>query len=424
MKGSFALGRPDHREGFRQLYLSGLTHRDRFFDIATRWLADQAEPEDGRILTEIFAFERAITAPVVRRFVADLCRTCHRGDLYMERISCKDQIRAAIVDAAAHPSTRVAELIDWYRQLPEEFFPRTPVRMSLVTLRTGKLAAIVRRKRIRRVADKASRRVADQLTGEIQSVARALAGSRPRRPVSGGAQIDTPPGVPTAVHGAAERLVADRIRSGRFTLEPDALRVDDVIGVKIIGSPTELEKIEASLDNLEYTWAFHREVHDGAYVGIHQVVDLELPNNEQILANMENIDWSFAAGRGLPSEDLLPRFRSYIESCQRTFRVELILTSFDDLVESEFGVGIHEQRILDQRSLANDYGRIARNASFIIEYMLRLAVSKTIAVDELPFKIWGRYIRDTVDHEIRKLHGEPPVDWLVPEEHLEDLMRL
>ncbi len=182
--------------------------------------------------------------------------------------------------------------------------------------------------------------------------------------------------------------------------------------------------IEASLDNLEYTWAFHREVHDGAYVGIHQVVDLELPNNEQILANMENIDWSFAAGRGLPSEDLLPRFRSYIESCQRTFRVELILTSFDDLVESEFGVGIHEQRILDQRSLANDYGRIARNASFIIEYMLRLAVSKTIAVDELPFKIWGRYIRDTVDHEIRKLHGEPPVDWLVPEEHLEDLMRL
>ena len=35
---------------------------------------------------------------------------------------------------------------------------------------------------------------------------------------------------------------------------------------------------------------------------------------------------------------------AYIESCRRTFRVELILTSFEDLVESEFGVGIHEQR--------------------------------------------------------------------------------
>jgi len=121
------------------MYLSGLTHRDRLFDVATRWLADRLEPADGRIVTEIFAFERAITAPMVRRFVADLCRTCHRGDLYRERITSKDEVRAAIVAAASHPTTRVAELIDWYRQLPEEFFPRTPVRMSLVTLRNGRL---------------------------------------------------------------------------------------------------------------------------------------------------------------------------------------------------------------------------------------------------------------------------------------------
>jgi hypothetical protein len=406
------------------MYLSGLTHRDRFFDVAARWLADRPEPEDGRILTEIFAFERAITAPLVRQLVADLCHTCHSGDLYMERISSKDQIRAAIVAAAAHPTTRVAEQIDWYRQLPEEFFPRTPVRMSLVTLRNGRLAAIVRRKRIRRVADKVSRRVAEQLTGEIDAVARALAGSRPTHRGRGRPEIDGPPGAPAAVGGAAERLVADRIRSGRLRLDPDRLRVDDVIGVKIIGTPADLEKIEASLDGLEYTWAFHRKVHDGSYVGIHQVVDLELPPNDRILANMEGIDWSFAAGRGLSEGDLDRRFRDYIESCHRTFRVELILTSFEDLVESEFGVGIHEQRILDQRSLANDYGRIARNASFIIEYMLRLAVSETVEVDELPIKIWGRYIRDTVDHALRSLHGEPPVDWLVPEEHLEDLIPL
>jgi hypothetical protein len=296
--------------------------------------------------------------------------------------------------------------------------------MSVVTLRTGKLAAIVRRKRIRRVADKVSRRVAEKLTGEIDAVARALAGSRPRHRGARRAEIDSPPGAPAAVGGAAERLVADRIRSGRFTLDPEDLRVDDVIGVKIIGTPSELEKIEASLDKIEYTWAFHREVHNGSYVGIHQVVDLELPTNELILANMADIDWSFAAGRGIPREELDHRFRDYIESCRRTFWVELILTSFEDLVESEFGVGIHEQRILDQRSLANDYGRIARNASFIIEYMLRLAVSSAVDVEQLPFKIWGRYIRDTVDYALKSLNGEPPVDWVVPEEHLEDLIPL
>ena len=405
------------------MYLSGLTHRDRLFDVATRWLADRLEPTDGRIVTEIFAFERAITAPTVRRFVADLCRTCHRGGLYMERITSKDEVRAAIVAAASHPSTRVAELIDWYRQLPEEFFPRTPVRMSLVTLRNGRLTAIVRRKRIRRIADKVSRRVAEQLTGEIVAVARALASSRPR-PIAGADRDIAPPSTPAAVGGAAERLVADRIRSGRITLDPEKNRVDDVIGVKVIGTPTELEAIEASLDGLEYTFASQREVKAGTYEGVHYLVDLELPPNEAILANMAGIEWAFAAGRGLRVESLDESFRAYIESCRRTFRVELILTTFDDLVESEFGVSIHEQRILEQRDLADDFGRIARNASSIIEYMLRLATSPTIDIDHIPIKIWGRYIRDTLNYAIAELGGGEPIEWLVPEEHLEDLMKL
>jgi len=406
------------------MYLSGLTHRDRLFDVATRWLADRLEPTDGRVVTEIFAFERAITAPTVRRFVADLCRTCHRGDLYMERITSKDEVRAAIVAAASHPSTRVAELIDWYRQLPEEFFPRTPVRMSLVTLRNGRLTAIVRRKRIRRIADKVSRRIAEQLTGEILAVARALAASRPRHQIPGVDRDIAPPSTPAAVGGAAERLVADRIRSGRITLDPEKNRVDDVIGVKIIGTPSELENIEAALDNLEYTFAFQREVHAGAYEGVHYLVDLELPPNEAILANMAGIDWSFAAGRGVRVESLDESFKAYIESCRRTFRVELILTNFDDLVESEFGIAIHEQRILEQRDLADDFGRIARNASSIIEYMLRLATSPTIDIEHIPIKIWGRYIRDTVAHAIASLDGGEPTDWLVPEEHLDDLIPL
>jgi len=413
----------DTNYGIFSLYLSGLIHRDRLFDVASRWLADRVEPEDGRIVTEIFAFERSITAPVVRRFVADLCRIRHAEDLYMERVSNKDLVRGAIVAAAAHPSPRVAELIDWYRQLPEEFFPRTPARMSLVTLRNGRIAALVRRKGIRRIADKVSRRVTDQLTGEIEAVSKALAGSRPhprREPLDTEGRAATP----TGGLGAAERLVADRIRSGRITLDPDRQRVDDVIGVKVLGTEAELESIEAALDDLDYTWAFHREVHDGSYVGTHFLVDLELPSHETIIASMQGIDWSFAAGRGLPQEELESRFGSYVSSGRRTFRVELILTTFEDLVESEFGACIHEQRILDQRDCASDFGRIATNASSIIEYMLRLATSPTIVIDELPFKIWGRYVRDTVAHAIAELDDGDPAEWLVPGEHLENLMAL
>jgi hypothetical protein len=406
------------------MYLSGLTHRDQLLDLTTRWLADRPQPEDGRVVTEIFAFERAITAPVVRRFVADLCRVTHPEEFYLERVSRKDDLREAIVSAAHHPTTRVAELIDWYRQLPEEFFPRTPVRMSLVTRRNGRLAAIVRRKRIRRIADKVSRLVAAQLTGEVARVARRLAASGPRQGTTTVPENSNPPGKPPGVQGAAERLVADRIRSGRLSLDPERARVDDVIGVKVIAREERFPRLEAALDELDYTFAFAREVHEGPYVGIHYLVDLELPPRRAILDQMEHIDWSFADGRGLPVEELPAGFRDYVAAARRTFRVELILTTFDDLVESELGSSIHEQRILDQRDAAGDYIRIARNASSIIEYMLRLAISPTVRVDELPVKIWGRYIRDTVAHEIAELRGAAPTEWLVPGEHLEDLMRL
>jgi hypothetical protein len=396
------------------MYLSGLVHRHRLFDIATRWLADRLRHDDGEVLTEIFAFERAVTAPTVRTFVADLCRAGSRGELYLERITTKDRVRQAIVAAAAYPSPRAAELFDWYRQLPEEFFPRTPVHMSLVTRRNGSIAALVRRKRIRRIADKVSRRVTDELAGMIDHVSHALAASHPR---GGGPPLvahGTPHGVPRGVLGAAERLVADRIRSGRLTLDPQTQRVDDVIGVKILGSPDELAAIEKAIDGFDQISVFEREVHNGPYVGTHLLVELGLPAPEEMIRRTQGLDWSFAAGRGLPTSELERRFRRYVESGARTFTVELILTTFDALVESEFGDSIHEQRILDQRDLASDFGRIATNASSIIEYMLRLATSPTVEIDELPFKLWGRYIRDTVAHAIAELDRGESSEWLVP----------
>ena len=112
-------------DGSRPMYLSGLIHRDRLFDVASRWLADRVNNDDGRVLTEIFAFERAITSPLVRALVADLARTIRPGDLRLTRVNSKDAVRKAIVDAVHDPTPRVEQLLTHYREFPEEFFPRS-----------------------------------------------------------------------------------------------------------------------------------------------------------------------------------------------------------------------------------------------------------------------------------------------------------
>ena len=94
-----------------------------------------------------------------------------------------------------------------------------------------------------------------------------------------------------------------------------------------------------------------------------------------------------------------------MESGARSVRAEVILTSFEELVESEYGRSIHEERTIRQRSTAAYSGRIAQNASYLIEYMLTLAISPQVEVRELPVKLWGRYLPDMVSSIIWNLFG-------------------
>ena len=396
------------------MYLSGLIHRDRLFDIACRWLADQPHSRDGRELTEIFAFERAITAPAVRALVADLVRVLQPSPLVLRRVTTKDAVRRAIIEAVKEPSPRAMGLLNRYRENPEEFFPRTPVHMSLITREDDTLVGMVRRKRIRRIAEKVSRQVSEQLASEIDAAARSLASQRALDAGVPLEQMITSRAEMECEFAAAERIVADRIHTGQIVLDPSRQQVDDVVGVKIIVQSNEIERLEEALDERENTWAFHRKIHEGYYVGTHYLVDVELPPVDEIIGSVRHVDWSFASGRGVSVFDLEGGFYEYVSTGSRTFRLELILTTLEDLVESEFGRGIHETRILEQRDRASYSGRIAQNASWIIEYMLHLAISPSIHVDELPIKIWGQYLRDTLYHAIANLNEGEAEEWLVP----------
>jgi hypothetical protein len=352
----------------------------------------------------------------VRALVADLARAVRPGSLVLERVSTKDAVREAIIAAVTSPSRRARQLLERYRRAPEEFFPRTPVHMSLITRDDGSLAAMVRRKRIRRIADKVSRLMADQLAGEIAVTATRLAARRAR---DAGLPLDEMVSTDSQMTGdftEAERQVADRIRSMELTLDPERQQVDDVIGVKVIATPAEIERLEVALDEREHTWAFHRKIHEGPYVGTHYRVEIELPPVQDIVDRLRGVDWSFAAGRGVSVFDLENEFYEYVIAGSRTFSLELILTTMDDLVESEFGRSLHEVRILEQRDRAGYSGRIAQNASWIIEYMLSHAISPTAVVDEIPIKIWGRYLRDTFWHAVASLRDGEPDEWLDPAE--------
>ena len=387
------------------MYLTGITHRDRVFKIATRWLCDWLEPEDGRFITEVFIYESMASGPTVRRFHEEVLASVHTGEFRRQRVYVKDEVRRAIVECCERPTVKMQALFEQFRVLPEEFFPRTPVDLILTWGEEGRLLGMTRIKRIRRIAEKASRRVADRLAGRIMSTARSLAEVRAQAMGVELEELVTPPEVMSHEFSTAERIISQAFRDRRIDFEPQDLKIDDIVGMKFIGTEDELRAIEHAIEDHPRATIVEREEHRGTYNDINLLVEIELPPPVDIIERMRGRNWGFAARRGSEPEELRDGFPAYVASAARTLRMEVILTSYKELVESEFGRSIHEERIIDQRRRAPYAGRIASNVSYILEYLLMLAIAPTVEVKSLPVKMWGRYLPDTFHHAVWELFG-------------------
>ena len=387
------------------MYVTGLIHRDRLFDLSIRWLTDRLEPGDALFISQVFVFESLLSAPSAMAFMRDVAQVLDPGPYCMDRFRSKDEVRRLIERACPEPGPRATELFQRFRRNPEEFFPRTPVDLIAATLRTGEIVGMMRVKQMRRIADKASRRVADKLAREIWQTARLLAEGRAR---ASGVTIDDLVSTTRDMEDEffeSERAISLAFKDNEILFEKRDLRVDDVMAVKFVGTPEKLDKVERAIVQHSRASIAEREVHAGKYNDVNLLVDIELPPAQQIIKRMKGFDWAFAAARGLDPDACPDDFAGYLASGARNFRIEVILTTLDELVESEFGRSTHEERILSQRHEATYSGRIAQNASAIINYMLLLALSPTVSIDEIPIKMWGRYLEDTISLSIDELFG-------------------
>ncbi len=370
-----------------------------------RWFHDSVEPGDAEFLTKVFVYESLVCGPIGRDFMVDILRQSAPGPIHLRRAYLKDEVREAIIDGLGPVTPGMQAHYDLFRRIPEEFFPSTPVDLIMANGQDGALRAMMRIKRIRRVAEKASRRVADRLSGTIQATARSLAALRAQALGLTLDQLVSTPEQMTGEFSAAERVVSQAFRDRRAMLRPADMHIGDVIGFKFIGQPQELRTIERRICDHPHTTLVEREVHTGAYNAVNLLLDFQLPPVGRIVGRMGRRDWSFAAGRGIAPERLRDGFGEYLESGKPTFRAEVILTSPEELVESEFGRSMHEEHVMTQRSSAPYRGRIASNASYLIEYLLMVALSPTVMVKSLPVKMWGRYLPDNVSAGIWQLFG-------------------
>jgi hypothetical protein len=208
----------------------------------------------------------------------------------------------------------------------------------------------------------------------------------------------------------AEKDIAKMFKDNNIRLDKSDLEIHDVGGVKIVASEEKLSLLEKELSEQLNIRVDDRESFSGNYQATSLVIEVEWNPDHVCRRYMDLRAWKKYLNRGIPETELKKGLEPLLEGSKPTLKLELILSTFPDMVESELGNSLHEERIVAQRDNKLYRGYIPMNVEFLIEYLLAVGVCPHTSIEKLPIKIWGRYLPDTVIDHIRALYGMPDFD--------------
>jgi len=394
------------------VYLSSFVHREELFRIAERWFRGQPDRNDARRITEILIADGFIAGETLGGVSRFLLEELHGGKpVYTERrITLKGELRDTLLYTRCDLTPRIEELFQEYRRNPDFFYSETPINGVICLNGGGELVAVYRVKRPRRVAEKANRKIASWLFGMVQEEARALARERARQMGVPLEWLFTPEDQMVREFMEAEEHIAHRFSEGDISFDRKALTIHDVGGIKIVGTPEELHGLEEKLRSGSMCAVVDRECLQGSYNAVNLVLELPWDRERACKSFRESRWWERFTKRGLSEESLEKGLEALLVDPAETIQTEVILTTFPELVESELGTCIHEKRILAQRENRDYKGNIPLNIEFLVEYLFAVGFSPSIQVDDIPIKLWGRYLPDTLISHIRRLYNLPAYD--------------
>lgn len=377
------------------MFLTNLTHRDWLFDISMNWLDGKTDPGDGVFVSTAFLLENAITAPSVTSILEWAFESHLRGGLRLSRARTKEQVRRFLCNGWRTPTVHARRLFETFAQCPDAFYGTTPVDMLVATGQDDEVLGMVRFKSLWRIADKIARRAASRIRDDVRS----LLSEAPQKEFDE-AVVEIEPAFADAVEEVSRRFLDGRARFSR-----DDLRIDDAIGAKLIVDDGECDVIERRLRDHPDVLSLRRSEHHGNYNDVRLVVEIRCPPKSATVDRLRSLDWRIADRRGLTVRTLVDLIPEYVETGADSFFLEILMTTWPELVESEFGRGLHEERIVRMRLDPLSSGRIPTTVHLTSLALLLLSISPSISIKEVPVRLSGRYLPETTLGIVAELFG-------------------
>jgi hypothetical protein len=386
--------------------ITGYLHRERLKDIIRRWMYGDLRPADATEITRLIHYNNVFVSRYLGIFSEKILRALHSKPLELRRARLKGDLKEVIVSDLPCRNARIDEMVGNFHANPELYYKETPFYGTLYFICQGEGKCYVgssRIKRVRRLAEKSARRIIDWLFASIIKRAYDLAEERARSIGISHERLITPKEKMIKEFLKAESRLLDDLKNRRMIHVADNLAIHDVAGLKVIVEDEDHDRVFSLLSDMVDCEVVEKEVHAGDYNATNLIVRFR-PHREEIIA--EPLGGSLLRlmeSRGVSPAKVSEDFREFLETGEEGVELEIILSNYQEMLESEIGRCIHEERIIRQRQEQQYTGQLARNVEYLMEYLFSFPASHQVGIDDLPIKLWYRYLPDYIDEVWKRL---------------------
>jgi hypothetical protein len=385
-------------------------HRTVLSELIRRWMYHEVYPSDADLVARLINFNHLYVARYLQLFTEGIFRELYPAAVSQRPALRKGELKDALVNHAPYRNARIDELIRDYRSYPERYYRDTPFHGMLFFANWEGIDECIgssRIKRARRLAEKTARRIIDRIFVNIKKHADALAEERARRLGISRDQLVTPlEEMQEEFLKAESRMLAD-LRQGQPFADDEDVVLNDVAGIKMILERPQQEQLIVLLHRLPDCRIVEQEFHSGNYNAANLIVCFS-PDRERILARpVGGRTLSLMQARGMDLEQIQQAFADFVHTGERSVSLEIIVSNYEETLESEIGRCIHEDRIIRQRLTQQYRGHLSKNIEYLMEFLFAFPMSTQHELTELPIKLWNRYLPDYFDEVLKNLFDIP-----------------
>lgn len=390
------------------LYLESFLHRVTFAEIVSRWIVNQPSAGDVFNLKKIVNFNSYISRIWVDRLFRDIVVGLRGSQPESRSMQHKADLKDVVT---AHPhfrNDRIDEMISHYLRFPEDFYRETPVDGRLYyegRLDDPYFLGSTRIKRYKRIAEKGSRRIVEFMFDRIKQNAEDLADERARSLGVSRAELLTPFTQMVEEFEHAERRLIKTIKQGTIHSEFPILSIPDVVGIKLIVERDERASLLELVKNKPDCKLLETEEHTGLYNALNLRLAYHIPKSRLLECPPAGPYLEVLGYRGFDIGEVKREYEEFIRTSEDHVIVEIIVSGFEDFLESEIGLAMHEERLIKQRAKTEYNGHLSTNVRYLMNYIFSMCRAPgPESLESVPVKLWVRYVPDTIEEFIRELY--------------------